>query len=185
MTAFLLPCECSAEVAVTAGQAGGSVVCPRCGRTLAVPKLRDLGRLRRQDRGESGSRKTWRPTHAVVLVGALVAAASWIGGLWIARDSGVAVDEALLRSAMLSADDLAVYKIWSEGFSRAGVRRPPADEEQVILRRARFADGMRSVLNLVAAGAGLAAAGAAIVLWSAGRSSALRDAATRTGPAQP
>lgn len=185
MTVFLLPCECSAEVAVTAGQAGGSAVCPRCGRMLAVPKLRDLGRLRRQDRVKTGSGKTWRPAHAVALLGAIVAAASWIGGLWLARDSAVAVDEALLRSAVLAADDLTIYKVWTEGLSRAGVRRPPADEEQAILRRARFADGMRSVLNLVAAGAGLAAAGAAIVLWSAGRSSALRDAATRTGPAQP
>lgn len=167
MTAFLLPCECSAEVPVTAGQAGGDVACPRCGRTLCVPKLRDLGRLERDDRGPVAAVKTWRPAHAVALLGVLVAATAWAGGLWFARNSTVAVDEALLRAAVLSADDLAIHKIWSEGLSRAGVRRPPADEEQAVLRQARFAESMRSMLNFVAVGAGLAAAGAAIVLWSA------------------
>jgi len=185
MTAFLLPCECSADVAVTAGQAGGTVACPRCGRTLFVPKLRDLGRLKREDRRAVASVRTWRPAHAVALLGMLLAAAAWVGGLWFARDSAVAVDDALLRSAVLLADDLAIYRVWSDGLSRAGVRRPPADEEQAILRRARFAEGMRSVLNTVAAAAGLAAAGAAIVLWSAARSSPRLDEAAGPGRAQP
>lgn len=185
MTAFLLPCECSAEVAVTAGQAGNSVACPRCGRTLCVPKLRDLGRLRRDDRGAVASVKTWRPAHAVALLGVLLAATAWVGGLWFAQGSAVAVDEALLRSAVLSADDLAIYKVWSEGLSSAGVRRPPADEEQAVLRQARFAEGMRSALNIVAAGAGLAAAGAVLVLRSAGRSSPRMDQGAGPGRTRP
>jgi len=185
MTAFLLPCECSAEVAVTAGQAGGSVACPRCGRTLAVPKLRDLGQLRREDRGNVASGTTWRPAHAVFLLGTLVAAVSWLAGLWLTRDSAVAVDEALLRSAVLSADDQAIYKVWTEGLSRAGVRRPPADEEQVLLRRARFADSMRTILHGVAAAAALAAAGAALAVWSAARPSPGRDAAMGAGQTRP
>lgn len=154
---------------MTAGQAGGSVTCPRCGRILSVPKLRDLGALERQEPRETSPRTTWRPAHAIALLGAIVAVASWLGGLWIAWDSAVAVDDALLRSAVLAADDMAIYRVWSEGLARASVRRPPADEEQVLLRRARFADSMRSVLNLVAVGAGLAAAAAAIVLRSATR----------------
>lgn len=169
MPTFLLPCECSTEVAVTSGQAGGSVDCPRCGRRLSVPKLRDLGALERQQPGETAPRTTWRPAHAIVLLGAIVAVGSWVGGLWLTRHSAVAADEALLRSAVLAADDMAIYRVWSEGLSRSSVRRPPADEEQVLLRRARFADSMRSVLNIVAAGAGLAAAAAAIVLRSATR----------------
>ena len=154
---------------MTAGQAGGSVACPRCGRALSVPKLRDLGALERHEPGETSPQTTWRPAHAIALLGAIVAVASWLGGLWIARDSAVAVDDALLRSAVLAADDMAIYRVWSEGLSRASVRRPPADEEQVLLRRARFADSMRSVLNIVAAGAGLAAVAAAIVMRSATR----------------
>ena len=177
MTAFLLPCDCSADVVVTAGQAGGSVHCPRCGRTLAVPKLRDLGGLERDDHTESPQKSAWRPAHAVVLLGAILAAVSWLGGLWFASGPTRLVDDAVLRSAVLSVDDLAIYKVWTEGLARAGVRRPPADEEQALLRRARFADGMRNVLHVVAAAAALAAAGAAAVLWSARRPSSGRDAA--------
>lgn len=185
MTAFLLACECTADVAVTPGQAGGSVACPNCGRMLSVPKLRDLGRLRRQDAGRITPGPTWRPTHAVALLGSLVAAACWVAGLWFTPSSAGVVDEALLRSAVLSADDLAIYKVWNEGLFRAGVRRPAADEEQALLRRARFADGVRGVLHTVAVGAALAAAGAALLLWRAPQSSPARDAGAAVGPARP
>lgn len=181
--AYLLPCTCSAEVVVTAGQAGGSVPCPRCGRVLSVPKLRDLGGLGRQQTGETSPVVAWRPAYAVALFGGVLALASWLGAAWFASGLPNAVDDALLRSAVLSADDLAIYKVWSEGLSRAVVRRPPADEEQAILRRAQFADGMRSVLHIVAVGAALAAAGAMLVVWSAKRPLPGRDA--HSGPGQP
>jgi len=173
---FLLPCTCSAEVVVTAGQAGGSVDCPRCGRSLSVPKLRDLGGLRRHHPGETAPVVAWRPAHAVALLGAILALASWLAAAWVAPGRAAAVDDAVIRSSVLSADDLAIYRAWSEGFSRAGVRRPPADEEQVILRRARFAEGMRGVLHTVAVAAALAAAGAMLVLRGAKRPSPGRNA---------
>jgi hypothetical protein len=172
MTAFFLPCDCSADVVVTAGQAGGSVECPRCGRTLSVPKLRDLGRLRRQDRGDIAPTAARHPARAVAILGTILAAASWLGGLWVASGPAPpATDDAMLRSAVLSADDLAIYKVWNEGLARAVVRRPPTAEEEVILRQARFAEGVRGVLNIVAAGAALAAAGAAVASWFAERAS--------------
>ena len=109
-----LPCSCSAEVVVTAGQAGGSVECPRCGRVLSVPKLRDQGGL--------------RPCHA-----------------------GVTAPAVALAINHLAINHLAINEVWSEGLSRAGVRRPPAEGEQVVLRRAQSADGMRGVLRGVVA----------------------------------
>jgi hypothetical protein len=38
-----IPCECGESVAVTEGDAGGRLTC-RCGRTVAVPSLRELRR---------------------------------------------------------------------------------------------------------------------------------------------
>ncbi len=184
MATFLLPCHCSTEVAVTPGQAGGSVACPQCGRSIPVPKLRDLGRLRREDLVDNHAGATWRPAHAVFLLGALLAAASLAGAMWLGRTPAGVVDDAALRSAVLSADDLTVYKAWTEGLSSAGVRRPPADEELALVRRARFADGMRGVLHAVAAGGALAAAGAGLVLWFAGRSAPGREAGPAAGRAR-
>lgn len=185
MTAFLLPCECSTDVVVTAGQAGGTVTCPQCGRTLAVPKLRDLGQLRQDVHGETLSGTAWRPAHAIALLGALVAAASWVGGLWLGSGSAVAIDEARLRATVLSVDDVAIYKVWSDGLSRAGVRRPPADEEQVLLRRARFADGIRTMLHIVAAGAALASGAAAMTLFGPTRPSSGGDGSSASRRTQP
>lgn len=41
--AYHVPCECGVATAVTAGQAGGEIVCV-CGRTVAVPLLSQLRR---------------------------------------------------------------------------------------------------------------------------------------------
>jgi len=164
MTTFLLPCECSADIAVTAGQAGGNVACSHCGRERPVPKLGDLMRLPRRDDGGGSPPAPWRPAHAVALLGAIIAAASLAAGVMISPGSVGAVDEAALRQAVLSADDHAIYTVWTEGLSRAGVWRPPADEEQVLLRRARFSNSARSMLLVVAAVAAVATGVAAGVL---------------------
>lgn len=168
MTAYLLQCECTADVAVMAGQAGGRVICGQCGRELNVPKLGDLGRLRRKDVAESRQPAAWRPAQAVAFLGTIVAVGAALGALWVApRVTGV-LDERALRAAVLAVDDLAAYRFWNDGLSRMGVARPPADEELALLRQTRFADSMRGVLALVAAGGGLAAlaAGAWLVMDS-------------------
>lgn len=183
--AYLLPCPCSAEVVVTAGQAGGGVDCPRCGRVLSVPKLRHLREQGREDPGDTAPVVAWRPASAVALVGAILALAAWLGAAWLAPGRAGAVDDAALRSAVLSADDVAIYKEWSDRLCRAGVRRPPADEEEIVLRRARVVEFMRSALHTVAVGAALAAAGAMLVLWSAKRPSPGRDARPGPGRARP
>jgi len=168
MTTYLLPCECTADVAVTAGQAGGRVTCGQCGRELGVPKLGDLARLRRKDVAESGRPMTWRPAQAVAFLGTMVAVGAALGAVWIAPRTAGVLDERALRAAVLTVDDLAVYRVWSEGLSRTGVARPPADEELALQRQTRFADSMRGVLGVVAATAALAglAAGARLLMDS-------------------
>ena len=179
MTTFLLPCECTADVAVNAGQAGGNVVCPRCGRRLSVPKLRDLGRLRRQESALAARGVPWRPAQAVALVGSIIAVGAWLASLWFAPQAAGAIDERSLRSAVLSADDMAIYTIWTEVLAKTGVRRPPSDEENALLRRSGFADGVRSILHLVA-GCGAVAAGiAAAMLWCTPKPKAAGRSTTR------
>lgn len=171
MTTYLVPCDCSADVAVTAGQAGGRVECRQCGREIAVPKLGDLARLRRQEAAARPHYEAWRPAQAVVFLGAIASAGALLASLWIApRASGV-LDERSLRAAVLAVDDLTAYRVWSEGLSRVGVRRPPADQELALLRQTRFADGMRGGLHLVAACGALAALAAGLRLALAAKPS--------------
>ncbi|MEI6239561.1 MAG: hypothetical protein WCR51_04170 [Planctomycetia bacterium] len=164
MTTYLLPCECTADVVVTAGQAGGRVTCGRCGRELLVPKLGDLAAMRRQEAVVPAGNPTWRPAQAAAFLGVIVSAGALLATFWIAPRATGVLDERALRAAVLSADDLTVYRVWSEGLSRTGVRRPPADEELMLLRQSRFADGMRGVLHLVAACGAVAAIAAGLRL---------------------
>jgi hypothetical protein len=57
--AFILGCECGRGVRVEATQAGMTVPCPKCGRSLPVPSLGELRRISLapdapRDRSESG-----------------------------------------------------------------------------------------------------------------------------------
>jgi hypothetical protein len=164
MTTYLLPCECTADVAVTAGQAGGRVTCPQCGREVIVPKLGDLARVRRKEVAEHARTVAWRPAQAVAFLGAIVAAGSLAGALWFAPGTAGVIDEQALRAAVLTVDESTAYRVWSEVLARANVRRPPSEEELALLRRMRFADGVRGVLALVAAGGALAALAAGVRL---------------------
>lgn len=111
---------------------------------------------------------TWRPAQAVAFLGTMVAVGAALGAVWIAPRTAGVLDERALRAAVLTVDDLAVYRVWSEGLSRTGVARPPADEELALQRQTRFADSMRGVLGVVAATAALAglAAGARLLMDS-------------------
>lgn len=157
ITAFGLPCECGAEIAVTAGQAGGRVTCMSCGREAVIPKLRDLEPFRRQRTVAAQAAGHWKPAHAATLLGSLVFVSAVAGAAWFDRSLSPAVDEGALRAMILSADDLTVYRGWTGELCRARVYRPPADQELAVLRRARFAGALSRGLSVVA-GVGLLAA---------------------------
>lgn len=157
MTTYGLPCECGAEIPVTAGQAGGHVTCPRCARDVAVPKLRDLGQLGRRESFGVKPAGAWRPAHAATLLGSIIFITALAAATWLDRGPTSAIDEQALRAMILAADDLAVYRGWTGELSRASVYRPPADQELAVLRRARFAGALSRGLSVVA-GAGLLAA---------------------------
>ncbi|NDC55026.1 MAG: hypothetical protein EBZ74_12360, partial [Planctomycetia bacterium] len=148
-TSFLLPCECAADVVVTAGQAGGIARCPRCGRDLAVPRLRDLGRLRRRE-PDSTAALPWRPAHAAALLGAVVAALALVARSWVGLLPGDGFDEAALRAAVMAADDREIARAWYGGLWRNRVRRLATEEEFRIQWRARFSSGLGRGLTAAA-----------------------------------
>lgn len=45
MVNYLVTCQCGEDVRVSAGEAGGTTRCPRCGTQVGVPSLRDLKTL--------------------------------------------------------------------------------------------------------------------------------------------
>lgn len=165
MKTFLLPCACSADIPVSAGQAGGRVTCPSCGRAVDVPKLRELGQLHEQKKPPE-SQTRWSPSHAVLLAGAVVAAIAWLASVLVLPRTGSVIDPAALRAAVEAASDQDIYKAWKQGLSRSGVQRPPTDEEQRFLRTSRFSDGVSRGLQIVAALGAIAAAAAAMKVFA-------------------
>jgi len=161
MKIFLLPCPCTADIPVSAGLAGDRVTCPSCGRAVDVPKLRELGQLRTQERAPA-LQTHWSAAHAVLLAGAALAAISWTASLLVLPRAGIAVDPAAIRAAVQAAPDQDIYRAWKQGLSRSGVQRPPTEEEQKLLRTSQFSGGVSRGLQMLGVLGALAATAAAI-----------------------
>ena len=79
-TEYFLPCECGQEIRIMAGQAGQEVSC-HCGRTIRVPTLRGLVRLKQVVKSSS-SAPAWSPIRPVVVFFGAVAAGILIVIVW-------------------------------------------------------------------------------------------------------
>lgn len=163
---FLLPCPCSATVPVTAGQAGGRIACSSCGRTLDIPRLRDLV----VHGAEPAGRTTSRPPRGrgLVVAGIAVAAVSAataatlvpVGSMFFSRPAGPSE----IRSAIARATPEEVQAAW-QALAATGVNRPPSPEEQRLRRFASHAAGVANLLWGVAGiGVVLAVTGAALAV---------------------
>lgn len=167
---FLLPCAaCGAEIEIVAGQAGGAVTCPGCGKSCDVPKLRDLGglRLKPVSSSSSGRGKGWGLPQAVALAGLACAVLSFgaIALLGSPPSSAVSFEET--RRRIQAGDDKALYESL-EQLSRATVERPPLPEEVGLQRQARFIEGISRAFYALG-GLGAIAAAAAGIAILAGR----------------
>lgn len=160
MKRFLLPCGCSARIAVTAGQAGDRVRCPACGAEQTVPRLGDLGDLEEASE-QVRPRRGWTVGHACGLAGFLIAVVASGGAIglrsWATGGPLTADDD--IRAAVAATDIGAVHRAWAS-MARSGVERPPLPEEARSQRIYRSADAFARLLWTIAAGgAALAAAG--------------------------
>jgi hypothetical protein len=159
---FLLPCECSAEIEVVSGQAGGTTACPACGRRADVPKLREFASLRTKtvDDGRAGRDRAtrWGPVHAAAAAGLALAALAWGGAAIVGMVPKAAFSPDLIRSDVSAENDVVLYQSL-DALENASVIRMPMREEVELQRRTQFAVSMSRMLAAIG---GLGAAVAAI-----------------------
>jgi len=155
---FLLPCACSASIEIVAGQAGGAVECPACGRRNEVPKLRDMAALPLKAEPAARRQRTWNAAQSVALAGALVALLSWAGAAYMGWLPSGVYSAAAIRAEVNRADDLQLFQALQD-FAEASVNRMPMREEVMLRRRAQFSKGVsRALVGLGGLGALTAAA---------------------------
>jgi hypothetical protein len=160
---FLLPCACSASIEVVAGQAGGAVDCPACGRKNAVPKLRDMAALAVKADASTVRQRTWTVAESVALGGAIVALLSWAGAAYAVWLPKAAFPVEAIRSDIERSDDQRLYQALQD-FAEASVNRMPMRDEVMLHRKTQFATGVSRAL----AGLGGLAALAAAAAWLGG-----------------
>jgi len=95
MSQFLLPCACGANMPVNRSQAGMSLPCPNCGKTVEVPTIRKLAEFATsapvKKQAKSSQSATWLgPIAALSLIVGLIAFA-YAGYLYYERYSYVAL----------------------------------------------------------------------------------------------
>jgi hypothetical protein len=154
---YLVPCGCSARLPVTAGQAGERLVCSACGRSVEVPRLRDLVRL--EGEGVGGhERGAWDPSRGLLFVGGVVAIVAAIAAANVhvigARFFRQPPDAHAIRTAVRAASPVDIHSAW-HSLAASGVRRSPTEEE---LRLQQFTRSARGVAAVLWASAGIAAA---------------------------
>lgn len=177
MTAYLLPCRCGADIAVTAAKAGGMVSCPACGGETQVPKLRDLAGLRPATSSARSSASprggSWTAAHTMLLAGTLVATASGLGSLAFVPPEVIMMDSEKIRDSVMSAPTDEVLSVMRTRLARAGIQRPPTGDEARSIARSDFYVFLRDSLRLVAAaGAIVALLGGAWILLRGRRGAA-------------
>lgn len=148
MKSFLLPCVCSHAIVIGTGQAGGTVACPACGRTVDVPKLRELGALEQAASGQSGAKDGWRVAHACMLAGGATALLAWVAALLIGMPPRPLFSGDMIRANVANATDRQIYETW-KSLAQSGVARPPLPEEKRLQQTVHFRRGVSRGLILI------------------------------------
>lgn len=163
---FVVPCPCSAPVAVTAGQAGTRVSCPRCGAPVDVPRWRDLAGFAAPAAGTGDRPSGWGLSRGLLFLGTAIAvlaglaalAAVPIGGRLVAHPP--TPDE--VHRWVAAAPITAVHEAGTR-LSQSGLSRVPSPEEVRFKRFTTVARGVsRALWGVSAVAAMLAVAGFAV-----------------------
>lgn len=165
MSAFLLPCTCGSDIRVTRAQAGGTTTCPSCGREAAVPKFRDLARLKvagaEPAATRGGRERPWTVLHTMLLAGTLIAAACALGSQSFVPPEVEMFAPDKVRESVLRAPTDEVLSTLRTRLAVSGIDRPPTETESKTKARSDFYYRLRDGLRLTAAiGAATAVAGA-------------------------
>lgn len=167
MKSFRLPCECSQAIVVTTAQAGGVVLCPACGREVAVPKLRDFSQLELVETAPAPPRDGWRLPHACMLAGGITAVLAWVAAAVLSVAPQATITAETIRANVAAASDKQIFEAW-KALSQSGVARPPLPEERRLQQRSHFWEGVsRGLLVIGAVGAVVGLAG--VGMWTSTR----------------
>lgn len=145
-------CECGADVPATAGQAGAAKDCPRCGKKVDIPPLRDL-RLLPVLEAVGGKRGWgWGFPASLAMAGIAIALVAWITAAVLfsrsmPRGGSVVSDPAAIARSFESAPLPEVYDMWWS-LGRVGVDRGQTEEETVANRIVRGRLGVAYALLL-------------------------------------
>lgn len=155
---YRIECGCGAALIVGPGNAGGRVVCDRCGNAVAVPRLRDLEACVVAEPARPARR--WRPAHGWLLAGSVVALVAALAALAAPRLLGAGParlpDEATIRAAIESVDAATIYQAW-QAMRGSGVDRGTLPEELRVQQAAGAAGRIAAVFWTIAAAGAVAA----------------------------
>jgi|TARA_A200000159_G_scaffold151557_1_gene161793 hypothetical protein len=146
---YQLTCHCGEMVPVRAGQAGGEIVCSRCGNRLAVPKFGELSRLPLVEEPEVGGRPAWNSSKGLVLLGFVGCVLFMAAGAWLRLPTQSPVQAAAIRKQMMQKTNAEIYDAWKNHFSKATVERPQWIVEKQYAQRTYLKQGASWVLLLL------------------------------------
>jgi hypothetical protein len=161
---FLVPCACSARVPVTAGQAGETMVCPECGQSLDIPRLRDLvGFAAAKPPSSSATHGGWDAARGLMVAGVSIAILGTILATSLVRIGGMFFQQPAsaeaIRVAVRSVPVGDLHAAWKTVVA-TGVRRPPSAEELRLQQFAKTSSGIETVAwGLAGIGLAIAVAG--------------------------
>jgi hypothetical protein len=160
---YVVPCSCSAAVAVTAGQAGARISCPRCGAAVDVPRLRDLAAFAAPTQTVAARPQGWDGSRGLVFAGVTIALLSGLVAAFAVPLGGRLVGgppaSDAIRRTVNSAPISVVHAAWTE-LAQSGLNRIPSPAEVRLARFTAVARGVSRVLwGVSAAATALAAVG--------------------------
>lgn len=163
---YLVPCECSARIRATAGQAGERLACPACGLAVDVPRFRDLTAcecerpttLPRATRWDAGRGLLLAGIAGAVVSATLAVSMVRVGSLFFPQPP----DLPLIRDAVAKAPLTDIQAAW-QSLASTGVRRPATQDEHRLEQFAKTTSGVVTLL-WVLAGVGTATALAGVVM---------------------
>jgi hypothetical protein len=163
---FAVPCACSAVVSVTSGQAGTRVVCPTCGASVDVPRLRDLVVRETPPPTGATARPPWDAARGITFAGVAVALVAAVAAAATPPVTRLFVPQPPrpddVRRAVAAMPITTIHAAWTE-FAASGLSRTPSPLEVRFARFTRVTRGLsRTLWGVAAVGAVVAAAGAAV-----------------------
>lgn len=155
MKKYRLDCQCGATLPVGGGQAGDQLACTACGRTLAIPTLRELSQLPVVEDSNPRNQRSWDFSKGLLLVGSLLAAVSWGAAAWLRMPVESPVDPEMIRKNVMESSDAEIYTAWKNHFSAGTVSRAPLVIEKLFAQSVQLKQGL-SVALLIGGGVGAA-----------------------------